>query len=202
MDNNKGQIDALAAVYLADRAELTAIDAQLMNLASIGAAYIFGVSAVWATKSDLHLDNYQYALLPLPPTALLVVWLSRWRVSGATARSTRRLQKDLLQNVGYTAETLKYIGIMAHYAPSRGFWPYVSGVAMFGTPLTIGAAFATAGVIAIYRRSGLFDYQTIGVGAVYAMAYLTLSFAFAVTLRNQGVRMAHNMKVHHLAPPR
>ncbi|MET8649375.1 hypothetical protein [Nocardia aurea] len=201
MENDKGQVDALAAVYLADRAELTAIDTQLMNLASIGIAYVFGVGAVWATKSDLRLDNYHFTLLPIPVAAILIVWLGRWRVGGATARSASRLQEDLLSNVGYPPEALKYLGIRAHYATPPSRWTYCTASAMFGTPLAIGASFSAVCVVVIYKRSGLFDPQVITVGALYSVMYATLLTLFITALRNQGVRSAHDMRIRNLPGP-
>lgn len=86
------KVEAVAALYAAERADLSGLDATTTNLIAITIAYITATIAFLPTGTTSGLDGWIVAAVPLPVVILACYWLTLLNVIAARALSARQLE--------------------------------------------------------------------------------------------------------------
>ena len=186
-DGSVENVEALAAVYLADRAELTQLDTQLFSIVSLGLAYIVGVGTVWGTVKE-NVPTVLILLSPGPLFAVLVMLVMRLRLFGATAESARQIQTALLRATSLRESNLE-LGIWAQYeSPTWSKTTYTAASVAYGIPFTVTLVYSAVALWGAHLRG--WDEWTIVSTVCYLIVFVYLAARLRRNVIERGARLA------------
>ncbi|MEV6283763.1 hypothetical protein [Kribbella sp. NPDC051770] len=94
------EVEALAALYTAERADATGLSSQAVNELSMGLAYIAATLVLLSGKAAEKASAWVVAFAPLPVCFLAAHWLSLSIATGARTQSAHRLEGLLFARIG------------------------------------------------------------------------------------------------------
>jgi hypothetical protein len=135
--------EALAALYAADRAELSSLDSTTTNLIAVSIAYITATIALLPAGGPSSLNGWVMAAVPLPIIVVASYWLSLLCITAARAVSARHLEALLRSKTMLSWDQAHLVGLeatepMINIGLARGFQKLLLAVHYAGASVLVG----------------------------------------------------------------
>ncbi|TCC35108.1 hypothetical protein [Kribbella sindirgiensis] len=190
------EVEALAALYSADRAELVGFESTTTNILAMSVAYIAATIALLPGDSA-HVDGWVLSLVPLPVVLLSNYWMTILAMLASKVISARRLERRLhgarthsqATRTGLSTAEQALVGMeavepLANLSQSNGFAKSVLTIQYVGAGFIVGGH-----IVVMLSRAWTIPHGHAAVLTV-GSAYLFVGICSVGALRSYAKHLA------------